>query len=55
MRPGAYAAPYPYQMAYQKLDPEIERRALKHQAEILKSGLDSIEKRLAEIKTETAE
>jgi hypothetical protein len=55
MRVGGYAAPYQYQTPYQKPDPEMEKQALKNQAQILQSELDSIEKRLAEIKTGSAE
>ncbi len=47
MRFGAYAAPYPYQAPSR--EPEAEKEALKNQAQILKSELDAIEKRLAEI------
>jgi hypothetical protein len=38
----------------QKADPEMERQALKNQAEALQSELDFIKKRLAEVETETA-
>jgi hypothetical protein len=49
MRFGAYDVPY------QKADPEMETQVLKNQAQILKSELDFIEKRLAEIKTRAEE
>jgi hypothetical protein len=42
---GGYAAPY------QKPDPEMEKQALKNQAEALQSELDFIKKRLTEIET----
>lgn len=38
-------------VAYHKLDPEIERQALKNQAEALQSELDFIKKRMGEIET----
>lgn len=40
-------------VAYQKPDPEIERQALKNQAEALQSELDFIKKRMGEIETKT--
>jgi hypothetical protein len=40
---GGYAAPY------QKPDPELEKQALKNQAEALQSELDLIKKRLDEL------
>jgi hypothetical protein len=55
MRFRGYAAPHAYQMPYQKSDPEVEKEALKNQAETLRSELEWIEKRLAELRTETAE
>jgi len=48
MRFGASAAPY------LKPDPEMEKQALKNQAEALQSELDLIKKRLGEIEPETA-
>jgi RNA polymerase-interacting CarD/CdnL/TRCF family regulator len=54
MRFGAYAAPYLYHSPYQKPDPEMEKQALKNQAQLLKEELDFIEKRIAEIETEAA-
>ena len=48
MRFGAPAAPY------LKPDPEMEKQALKDQAEALQSELDFIKKRLSEIETGTA-
>lgn len=55
MRFGKYAGSYPYQTGYQKPDPEAEKQALKSQAQILRAKLDAIEKRLVEIKPETAD
>ena len=54
MRFGGNAAPYEYPAPYQKPDPEMEKRALKNQAEALQSELDLLKKRLSEIETETA-
>jgi len=48
MRFGGYAAPH------QEPDPEMEKQALKNQAEALQSELDFIKKRLGEIETGTA-
>jgi hypothetical protein len=48
MRSGAYAAPY------RKSDPEMEKQALKNEAEALQSELDFLKKRLSEIETGTA-
>ena len=55
MRFGACAAPNRYQTTDQKPDPEMETQVLQNQAKILREQLDFIEKRLAEIKTGTAE
>ncbi len=55
MRFGGPGATYSYQAAYQKSDPEWEKQALENQAKILRSELDSIEKRLADIKTGASE
>jgi hypothetical protein len=54
MRFGEYATPYGYPVNYQKPDPELERQALKSQAEALQAELDFIKKRLDEIGTGTA-
>jgi hypothetical protein len=43
MRSGGYAAPY------QKPDPEVEKQALKNEADALQSQLDFIKQRLGEI------
>jgi hypothetical protein len=48
MRFGGYAAPY------QKPDPELEKQALKNQAEALQSELDLIKKRLDELEAGAA-
>ena len=53
MRLGGYAAPYGYPAPFQKPDPEMEKEALKGEAEDLQSELDSIKKRLGEIETKT--
>ena len=45
---GGYGAPY------QNPDPNLEKQALKSQAEALQSELDFIKKRLSEIEAETA-
>jgi hypothetical protein len=55
IRFGGLAAPFLYQTPFQKADPEAEKQALQNQAQILKDELNDIEKRLAEIKTGTAE
>ena len=54
MRFGDNAASYGYPATYQKPDPEMEKQALKNQAEAMQSALDSINKRLSEIDTGTA-
>ncbi len=51
MRAGVHAAPNRYQAP----DPEAETQVLKNQAQILKSELDAIEKRISEIKGGSAE
>jgi hypothetical protein len=51
LRFGDSAAPYGYPTPYQKADPEMEKQALKNQAEALQSELDFIKKRLGEIET----
>ena len=48
MRFGGYATPF------QKPDPEMEKRALKNQADALQSELDVIKKRLGEIESGAA-
>jgi hypothetical protein len=56
MRSGGYAEPYGVPTPYSKPDPEMEKQVLKNQAEALRSQLDSIQKRLADIEAEgTAE
>jgi hypothetical protein len=54
MRFGSYPAISGYPTPYQKPDPEMEKRALKNQADALQSELDLVKKRLSEIETETA-
>ena len=49
MRFGGYAPPY------SKPDPDMEKQALKSQAEALQSELESIKKRLSEIESGAAE
>jgi hypothetical protein len=51
---GGYASPYGYMMPYQKPDPEMEKQALKTEAEALQSELDSVKKRLEELEAKTA-
>jgi hypothetical protein len=55
MRFGGYAAPYYYPTPYQQPDPEMEKEALKNQAQMLRSELDFIEKRLDEMESGTKE
>lgn len=55
MRFGGNAAPNPYQTTERKPALEMEAQVLQNQAEILRERLDFIDKRLAEIKTGTAE
>jgi hypothetical protein len=50
-RAGGYAGIYGVPAPYAKPDPEIEKRSLKSQAEALRSQLDFIQKRLAEMET----
>ena len=51
---GVHVAPQGCFSPYQKPDPEMERQALKVQAEDLQSELDLIRKRLSEIETGAA-
>jgi hypothetical protein len=51
---GGYSPPYPYQ-APDRPDPEAEKQSLRNQAQVLKSELDSIEKRLEELQTAKTE
>ena len=48
MRFGGYAASYP------KPGPEMEKQALKNQAEVLQAELELVNKRLAEVETGSA-
>jgi hypothetical protein len=47
------AAPYGYATQYQKPDPEIEKQALRGQADALQAELDFVKKRLSKIETKT--
>jgi len=49
MRYGGYAGPY------QRPEPELEKQALRDEAEALQSELDSIRKRLSEIESSAGE
>lgn len=53
MRSGPYGGPYggayPYPPPYHRPDPQMEKRDLQSQAAALRSELDAIEKRIAEI------
>ena len=53
MRFGPDAAPYGYPAFYQNPDPDLEKRALKNQADALQSELESIKRRLSDIETGT--
>ena len=53
MRSGGNVPAYGYPASYQKPDPEIEKRALRSQADALQSEMDLINKRLSEIEAGT--
>ena len=53
MRFGGHAVPYGYPTPHQGPNPNMEKQALKNQAEALQSELDSVKKRLNDIETET--
>jgi hypothetical protein len=53
MRFGPDAGPYGYPTSYGDPDPDLEKRALKNQAEALQSELEAIKKRLSDIETGT--
>ena len=55
MRFGGYAAPYGYPAPYQAPNPEMEKQALKSQADALQAEMDAIRKRIADIEAGTAE
>jgi hypothetical protein len=55
MRYGGYGAPYGYPAPYQRPDPEMEKQALRNQADYLQSELDAIRRRLDEIEREVAQ
>lgn len=48
---GAYGAPYGQPTAWANPDPELERQALRNQAEAMEMELSQIRKRLAEMET----
>ena len=49
---GWYSAPYPwYSAPDQKPTPDLEKQALKNQADFLQSELEQIKKRLSELET----
>jgi hypothetical protein len=49
MRGGGYAGPYAGQVPFPAADPEVDKQALKRQADVLQSQLDAIHKRLDEL------
>ena len=51
-RYGGYAAPYPYPATYAEPDPELQKQALKNQADALQAQLDMVMKRLADLEPE---
>lgn len=51
---GAFAAPNRYPGPVRTPDPELEKHALRGQADALQSELDSINQRLGELETEKA-
>ena len=53
MRYGGNVPAYGYPASYQAPDPEMEKRALRSQADALQSEMDLINKRLSEIETGT--
>jgi len=55
MRFGGHAAPYGYPAPYQAPNPEMEKQALKSQADTLQAEMDAIRKRLADIEAGTTE
>jgi hypothetical protein len=54
MRFGGYPAAYGYPTPYLKPDADVEKQALKNQAEQLRAELDLIKKRLAEVEVGNA-
>lgn len=54
MRFGGYGAPYGYPMSGSAPDPEMERQALRNQADAMESELNLIRRRLAEMESGTA-
>lgn len=55
MRLGEYSTPYGYPMPYQEHDPELEKKALESQIEVLQKELELINKRLSELKVNSSE
>jgi hypothetical protein len=53
MRFGGRTIPCGYTMPYGDRDPEMEKQALRNQAEAMEMALNFIKKRLAEVETET--
>lgn len=53
MRRGGYAAPDHNMVQNQKSAPQIEKQALKEQADVLQSELNFIKQRLSEIETDS--
>lgn len=51
MRFRSYGIPYWYGAPLQKPDPEMEKRFLREQAEMIQSELDAIKKRLSELES----
>jgi hypothetical protein len=51
---GGFGAPYGYPSPLQKPDPQMEKQALRNQAEALQAELDFIKKRLAEMESAAA-
>ncbi|MDD5474888.1 MAG: DUF5320 domain-containing protein [Syntrophales bacterium] len=51
---GRYAAPYGHAAPYQEPEPEMEKQALRNQADVLQVELESIRKRLAELEAGNA-
>jgi len=51
IRFGAGIPAFGYASPYGNLNPEVEKQALKNQADVLQSELDAIKKRLSELET----
>jgi len=50
-RYGGYAAPYVYPGLYAEPDPDVQKQALKNQADALQAQLDLVKKRLSDLET----